>query len=268
MKEMPMADAKCGHILWARLLRGAVAAVALVAGLTLAVGPRATVARADTPNGITVTGAGTAELPPDQAEVSGNVETQAATANDALNQNSQTMQAVLAAVRGFGFSDADIKTNRVSVYPVFSSTTSNSPNASSTAPTIVGYKATNGVTVKVRDLSKVGDLIQGMVNAGVNDFTGVQFELQNPEQLRQMALQAAISDAQTGAQTSATALGVQLGGVLNMTTQSQSAGPVPYAPPPPSPRALSNAAAEPPPIQPGPLSATANVTVTYAILGH
>jgi uncharacterized protein YggE len=265
VKELSMANSK-GSILRATVVKGAIASLGLALGLALALGPRAAVARADTPNGITVTGSGTAELPPDQAEVSGNVETQAATATDALNQNSQTMQAVLAAVKGFGFSDADIKTNRVSVYPVFSSSSSNLPNPP--PPTIVGYKATNGVTVKVRDLSKVGDLIQGMVNAGVNDFTGVTFELQNPEQLRQMALQAAISDAQSGAQTSATALGVQLGGVLNMTTQSQSAAPVPYAPPPPSPSAALAGGAAPPPIRPGPLSASANVTVTYAILGR
>jgi uncharacterized protein len=252
-----------------KALRGALAGLAIAMGLAMALGPKAGVARADSPpNGITVTGSGTAELPPDQAQVSGNVQTQASTANDALNQNSQTMQAVLAAVKGMGFADSDIKTNSVNVYPVFSSTNSNTPNASNT-PTIIGYKATNGVTVKVRDLSQVGSLIQAMVNAGVNDFTGVQFELQNPEQIRQMALQAAINDAQAGAQTSATALGVQLGGVLNMTTQSQSAAPVPYAPAPPPPSALmAEGGAAPPPINPGPLTANANVTVTYAILGH
>jgi len=244
----------------------ALAGLALALGLMFAVGRGAAVARADTPNGITVSGSGMAQLPPDQAEVSGNVETEAATANDALNQNSQTTQVVIAAVKGVGFADADIKTNRVSVYPLFSSTNSSSANPPAPPPTIVGYRATNGVTVKVRDLSKIGDLIQGMVNAGVNDFSGVQYELQNPEQLRQMALQAAISDAQAGAQTSASALGVRLGGVLNMTTQSQSAPPVPFAAP--APRAASTSiAAPPPPVIPGPLSATANVTVTFAILG-
>jgi uncharacterized protein YggE len=249
---------------WRRIL--ALAGLGLGFTLAFGFGHGVSAAHADTPNGITVTGSGTAELPPDQARVSGNVETGAATANDALNQNSQIMLAVIAAVKGFGFADADIKTDRVSVYPLFSSTNSSSSNQPSPPPTIVGYRATNGVTVKVRDLSKIGDLIQGMVGAGINDFNGVQYEMQNPEQLRQMALQAAISDAQAGAQTSASALGVQLGGVLNMTTQSQSAPPVPFAP---APRAVSAAVAPaPPPVMPGPLSASANVTVTYAILGR
>lgn len=254
---------------WRRRSPLALTGLALALMLMLALGRGAIAAHADTPNGITVTGSGTAQLPPDQARVSGNVESEAATANDALNQNSQTMQAVIAAIKGFGFADADIQTNRVSVYPLFSSTnSSSSSNQPSPPPTIVGYRATNGVTVKVRDLSKIGDLIQGMVSAGINDFSGVQYELQNPEQLRQMALQAAISDAQAGAQTSASALGVQLGGVLNMTTQSQSAAPVPYAPAPPPPRASAALASVPPPVMPGPLSATADVTVTFAILGQ
>jgi uncharacterized protein YggE len=242
----------------------AVVALALLLGV-VCLGRAAGAAKADTPNGITVTGSGTAELPPDQAEVSGNVETQAATANDALNQNSQIVQAVIAAVKGFGFSDADIKTTRVSVYPLFSNSSSSEPSA---PPTIIGYRATNGVTVKTKDLGKIGDLIQAMVNAGVNDFSGVQFELQNPEQLRQMALQAAIADAQAGAQTSATALGIRLGGVLNMTTQSQSSPPVPFAPAPRSAALAAPAPPPPPPVNPTPQNATANVTVTYAILGQ
>jgi uncharacterized protein YggE len=243
-----------------------VVALAAAVGLALTAIPHAAVARADTPpNGITVSGSGTAELPPDMAHVSGNVETQADTANNALSQNSQTVQAVLAAVRAFGVPDANIKTTNVSVYPIFSSTNPSSSNQPAPPPTIVGYRATNGIDVKVTDLSQVGSLIQTMVNAGVNDFSGVQYGLQNPEQIRQMALQAAIADAQQSAQTAAAALGVHLGGVLNFTTQSSSAPPVP------APRATFAAAAPapapPPPVIPGPLSADTTVTVTYAILG-
>jgi uncharacterized protein YggE len=80
-----------------------------------------------------------------------------------------------------------------------------------------------------------------------------------------MALQAAITDAQQSAQTSAAAMGVRLGGVLNFTTQSNTAPPVPAA----RPVAFSVAApsAPPPPVIPGPQTADATVTITYAILG-
>src|ERR1700730_18459631 len=142
--------------------------VSVVLGMTLGAGA----ARADTPNGITVGGSGTAQLPPDVAHVSGSVDTEAATADDALSQNSQVMQAVINAVKAFGIADADIQTTRVSVYPLFSSTSSSSSNQPAPPPTIVGYRASNGVSVKITDLSKVGNLIQAMVGAGINDFTG------------------------------------------------------------------------------------------------
>lgn len=245
----------------------AVVALAVALGLALMFGPRAPVVRADAPpNGITVSGSGTAQVPPDQATVSGSVETQAATADAALSQNSQTVNAVIAAVQAIGVPVASIQTTNVSVYPIFSSTNSNSSNQPAPPPTIVGYRATNGVSAKLTDLTKVGDVIQTMVTAGVNDFNGVDYGLQNPEQLRQMALQAAIADAQQSAQTAAAALGVKLGGVLNFTVGSTSAPPVPA---PRASFALAAAApsAPPPPTIPVPQMATTDVAVTFAILG-
>ena len=238
--------------------------IAALLGTAALVGSHPRTALADPPNGITVSGSGTAELPPDEAHVSGSVQTEAATADDALGQNSQTMQAVIAAVKAFGVADADISTTRVNVYPLFSSTSS-SNNQPAPPPTLVGYRATNGISVKVTDLSKVGDLIQLMVNAGINNFSGVDYSLQNPEQLRVMALQAAIADAQQQAQAAAASLGVRLGGILNFTTQNTSAPPVPraFAAAAPAP----SLAAPPPPVMPSPQSATTNVTVTFAILG-
>src|SRR5579884_2177739 len=132
--------------------------VALVGALTLTAAPHAALAQTvnNPPNGITVSGSGTAQLPPDQAHISGNVETQADTANNALSQNSTTVQAVLAAVRAAGVPDANISTTNVSVYPIFSSTNPSSTNTPAPPPTIIGYRATNGVDVKVTDLTQVG----------------------------------------------------------------------------------------------------------------
>jgi len=236
----------------------------MCAAVSLALGPNANVARADSPpSGITVQGSGSAQLPPDEAHVSGSVETQAGSADDALNENSQTMQTVIAAIKGLGISDDAISTTRVTVDPLFSypSTSNNQPAA---PPTIIGYRATNGVDVKVTDLSKVGDLIQAMVTAGINDFSGVTYDLQNPGQLQIMSLQAAIADGQQQAQAAAAALGVKLGGVLNMTSTSNT-------PPVPAPRfaaaALAAPSPAPPPVMPGPQTGTTTVTITYAILG-
>lgn len=221
--------------------------------------PQAARADSSPPNGITVGGDGSAELPPDVAHVSGSVETEAATASDALNQNSQTLNGVITAVKAFGVADADIQTTRVNVYPIFSQP---KPNATQ-PPSVIGFHASNGIRVKTTDLTRVGDLIQTMVDAGITNFNGVDYGLQNPEQLRTMALQAAIADAQQQAQAAATTLGVKLGGVLTFSTVSTSAPPVPAA----VPRLAAASVAAAPPVIPGPLTATAHVTITFAILG-
>lgn len=266
MSRLSVGIARPARQLFRRQWPSLVITAALLASLLLGLGPGAASVHADSPpNGVTVSGSGTAELPPDLAHVSGSVDTEAATADDALSQNSQTLQAVISAVKAFGIADADIATTRVSIYPVFSSTSGSSSNQPAPPPTIAGYRASNGINVKVTDLTKVGPLIQVMVSAGINHFGGVDYGLQNPEQLRVMALQAAIADAQQQAQAAAASLGVKLGGVLNSTTQSTSAPPVPrsvaFAAAAPSP------AAPPPPVMPGPQTATTTVTVTYAILG-
>ena len=223
-------------------------------------------AQADNPpNGITVSGAGTASLTPDEAHISGSVETQAATASDALSQNSQTLQAVITAVTALGVANADIQTTNLSVYPVFSQPQAASNGGPTPPPTVVGFNASEGIQVKLTDLTKVGDLIQAMVNAGINNFNGVDYGLQDPEQLRTMALQSAIADAQTQAQTAAASTGVKLGGILNLTVNGSSAPPVPRAAV--ALASSSASAAAPPPILPGPLTATTNVTITFAILG-
>jgi uncharacterized protein YggE len=244
--------------------------LALVAGALTAGGVM--YAQADNPpNGITVTGQGIAVLPPDQAIVNGSVQSEGATATEALNANSQAMAGVVAAVKAFS-SKAEVQTSTVGVFPQYSYPAPPQPgqNATPGPPAIIGYQANSSISVKTTDLATLGDLIQTMVNAGLNQFNGVQFTLVDPEQLRLMALQAAIGDAEQQAQTAAAALGVRLGGVLNFTTQFNSAGPVPFAtgaPPPPAAPPVRAAAPAPPNIQPGPLSATSSVIVTFAILG-
>jgi hypothetical protein len=222
-----------------------------------------TPALADTPNGITVTGSGSAEVPPDLAHLSGSVDNSAGTAQDALDQNSRTVQAVLAALAAAGVPSKDIQTSRVDVTPAY--------DYKSTPAQIVGYRASNTITVKTTDLTRIGDLLTTMVQSGVNNLNDVSYGIQNPEQLRMMALEAALGDARQLAQTIASDLGVALGAILNVTTTRNAAPPASFgAPPPPPPSAPRPAATSTaaPPVRPSPLSATSDVQVTYSIAGR
>jgi uncharacterized protein YggE len=216
--------------------------------------------------------------------ISANVQTNATAGPDALSENSQTVQAVVGAVKALGASDADIQTTQLSLYPEYpqppgygytlanGASVAPTPLAVPTPPTVSYYEASEGISVTTTNLSTVPALVQAMVNAGITTFSGVQFTWQDPEKLRTMAVDAASADAQAQAQALAASLGVTLGAVLSSSETYSSAPPVPYgaiavptaAPPPPAP----GVAFAQPYIQPGQQSATASVTVTYAIAGR
>ncbi|MGI8554331.1 MAG: SIMPL domain-containing protein [Dehalococcoidia bacterium] len=258
---------------------------ALFAAVLLLIGSAATgVSGQASPNqraavgeqGITALGQGSATLPPDQALISGSVQTQAGTAADALDQNSQTVQAVITAIEATGVGAGNIQTTQLSLYPIYAPPTPPTPGASPSQPAIVAYQVTEGIGVTLTGLTKVSDVVQTMVGAGLNSFGGIQYELQNPEQLRIEALQAASADAQQQAQVLAVSLGVSLGAVLSSSILGTTAPPLPYLQVPvtamasqkslPATGGVLGLAA--PPLQPGMLTATASVSVTYAIAGR
>jgi uncharacterized protein YggE len=237
------------------------AAIAVLA-LMLRPWPSHRIAEADGPprNGITISAEGSASLPPDTAHISGNILTQADAAADALGQNQTTLQAVIVAVKGIGATDQDIQTTGVQVSPI-----------SSPQGQVNGYQATNQISVTTKDLSKVGDLIQAMVSAGISNLNSVNYALQDPTQLQLLATQAAIGNARSRAQAVAGALGEQLGGVLDFSFGA--ATPPPPAPPIAAPTVRPLAApavalAPPPPVNPTSFSTTTQVTVTFAIAGQ
>jgi uncharacterized protein YggE len=253
---------------------------------------------------ITVTGNGSASASPDIATVSGQVQAQAPTSSDAVNQASQTIQAVIAAAKGFGASDADIQTSGLSLYPLFTPIQYPAPtcvytppgappppviavppgaatptplpacatppvSATPIAPAIYAYQATEGIIVKTTDLTRIGDLIAALVGAGLTNFSGPSYSIQHPQDLQVQAVQAAMANARTIAQAIASAAGVQLGALLSVTTgyiNSPIPPPAAPAPPPPIPLPSVVPSVAPVPVQPSSLSAQANVTASYAIL--
>lgn len=256
-------------------------------------------------NSITVTGSGSASQSPDIASVAGKVQARATTSSDAVNEASQTLQAVIAAAKTFGASDADIQTSGLSLYPLFTPAQYPAPSciytppgappaptpavppgapmptplpACATPPTsptpippaIYAYQATEGITVKTTDLNHIGNLIADLVNAGLTNFSGPSYGVQNPQNLEVRAVQAAIADAQTIAQAIATASGVQLGPLLNVTTGYVNTSALQQVPVPASPPLIPVPTVVPTtlpiPVQPSTLSAQANLTASYAIV--
>jgi uncharacterized protein YggE len=160
-------------------------AMALAAG-TLLVAPA--LAQTVPPAMISVTGEATISVPPDLAQIDGGVTWEAKTARDAIEANNAAMGKVLLALKGAGIEERDYQTSRLSLQPQCA------PNRAGSSP-IVGYHASNRVTVRVRDVAKVGNVIDTLVGAGANDIGGINFTVSQSSKLLDDARAQAITDA-------------------------------------------------------------------------
>jgi uncharacterized protein YggE len=200
------------------------------------------------PHTISVSGEGEARGAPNVAYVSVGVVIQAPTAAEATGQNSRLMTAVLDALRARGVGSSDLQTSGLSV----------SPQYAHDGREVVGYQATNNVTVTVNQVDRAGELLDVALGAGANRIWGLRFGLRNPAALRQEALAEAVQSARHKAEALAAELGVRVVGVSSVTEEVISAA-VPRA----GPVAMAQAEAAPPPVEPGELRVTTRVRVAF-----
>jgi hypothetical protein len=190
------------------LLAAAIGASALLGGPALA--------QSETP-AISVTGEATISVPPDQARVEAGVTSNGKTAREASEANNVTMGQVLLALKAAGIDGKDIQTSRLSLQP------QSAPNHSTNA--IVGYRASNQVTVRLRDVTKVASTIDLLVGAGANDIGGINFTVSNASKLLDDAREQAVADARRKAEIYARATGVTLGAPISIS-EASSPGPL------------------------------------------
>ena len=158
-----------------------------------------------------VTGSGTASATPDLSMLDFAVTTQGTTATQASNANAIAMANVVQALTTLGYSKVDIKTTSYNLQPLYNS--SEAPN------TIVGYQVWNNMEVTIRNLTRIGETIDSVVNAGVNQIQSVTFAFSDATlaNLQTQALQKAVQDANVKATTIASALNVHLVGPVNVS---------------------------------------------------
>ncbi|HEY0301004.1 MAG TPA: SIMPL domain-containing protein [Rhizomicrobium sp.] len=161
---------------------------------------------------ISVSGQGTANGVPDQAQLSAGVATVAKTADAALAENARKMNAVFAALARLGVPDKAIQTSNFSVSPQYE----NNPRNDGEPARIVGYQVSNQVDVLLTDTKKLGPAIDALVGAGANQINSVSFTIRDAEALLDKARKAAVADARKRAATYAGAAGVSLGGVISI----------------------------------------------------
>jgi hypothetical protein len=187
----------------------------LIAAAALALATPA-LAQTDPPPSISVTGEGTVSVPPDLAQIDAGVASDAKTAREASEANNTAMGKVLLALKGAGIEEKDYQTSRLALQPQYA----NRPGSNvSSAPSVVGYRASNRVSIKLRDITKVGNVIDTLVTAGANDIGNINFTVTQASKLLDEAREKAVADARRKAEIYARAAGVTLGAPLSISEE-------------------------------------------------
>ncbi|HLV25257.1 MAG TPA: SIMPL domain-containing protein [Gemmatimonadales bacterium] len=241
---------------WRRFFLGALAvSAAFLFPLVLGAQTPEQVRMAD-PSSIVVSGTGESAGVPDEARILFWVETRSETATAAASENARLQEAVILALRGAGIESRDITTTGYSLNPDMQY------DERDRRSRLVGYVARNGVSVRVREIAKVGPLIDAAIGAGANGVGGLSFASSREAELRREALTLAVGNACRDAEVMARAAGGSLGRVLEMSSGGN------YAPPRPEMfRAMASAAQDAAtPIEAGELAMSAQVTVRWEYL--
>lgn len=177
------------------------------------------------PGIITVSAEGVAAVAPDMAVISLTVLREAETAREALDANNEAMGNVLEAMKAEGIAERDLQTGAFSIQPrwIYPDSTS----APREAPSIVGYTVQNMLTVRVRDLTQVGAILDASVSLGVNQGGNVMFTNDDQETIRDQARTDAVARARAKAAQMTEALGVGLGRITQILENPQSGQPMP-----------------------------------------
>lgn len=192
----------------------------LLLAIALAI-PLAGVAFAADPARITVTGEGRVDVSPDMATITLGVTSEGATAAAAMAANSDALAQVLANLKSAGIADRDLQTTGLALNPNWQS------DENGSNPRIVGYVASNMLTVQVRALAGLGVALDAAVKDGANTLDGLSFGLADPDPVLDEARRRAVTDATHRALLLTEAAGVSLGAVAAISEGGGSFAPVP-----------------------------------------
>lgn len=151
---------------------------------------------------------------PDVATLSAGVVTQAVDGNTAMRENAVQMDKVMAAIKAAGIAERDIQTSGINLSPQYR-------YAENEAPKITGYQANNTVSLKVRDITKLGKVLDSLAAQGANQINGPSFEIDQPEPVHDEARLAALKKAQARAETYAKSLGLRVRRIVSISEGSQ-----------------------------------------------
>ena len=203
---------------------------------------------------VSVSATGSAFANPDMASITTGVQSEGDTARDALARNNAGMAKLIDGIKALGIEAKDIRTSGLNVSPRYQSFRDGRP------PVVNGYNANNQVHVVVRDLKRLGEVLDQMIALGATQMHGIAFDVSTAETLKDEARKDAMANALRRARLYATAAGAEIGPVLTIAEDIRAV---------PGPRPMAMAAraqmADAVPVEPGQQRLEVQVHVTYAL---
>jgi hypothetical protein len=186
----------------------------------LALAPVAAIAQAPAGTRLDVVATGEVKRVPDIALVSAGVVTQAQTASAAIAQNAQQMSRVVAALKRARIAERDIQTSSIALSPEYR-------YAENQPPVLTGYRASNEVSVRFRDIANTGAILDALVAQGANQINGPTLRIDKPEAALDEARQAALVKARARAEIYGRAIGKRVARILSISEAGAMPQPVP-----------------------------------------
>lgn len=202
---------------------------------------------------VTVAATGSVSVEPDMAYVTTGVASEADTAREALQRNNAAMKAVIDGLKAAGIDAKDIQTASFNIEPRYVHPKDGS------APKVTGYRVVNQVRIAVRDLTRLGELLDRAVNLGANQAAGISFEVSSAETLKDEARKQAMANALRRARLFAEAAGATVGEVVTIAEDVFMPPPRPYG------GVRSAMSADAVPIERGSQMLEVRVQVTWAL---
>ena len=218
----------------------------------VAAGPLHAQSQGSEPARLTVSGSGEARAVPDMATITLGVTAEAETASAALDETSAVAGRILERLSEFEVAERDLQTSGLSLNPVYSD------RREDEEPRITGFRASNMLSVRVRDLDRLGDILGAVTGDGANQLSGLSFGVSDSDEVMNEARRDAVADARAKADLYAEAAGVSLGRILSIDEEG---GAQPY----PMPMAEMRMAADSVPVARGEAGFSADVRIVYEI---
>lgn len=208
---------------------------------------------------LTITAEGKSTRTPDQALFTAGVISGGKTASEALAANAAAMTKVIATLRKSGIADKDIQTSQISLNPVYGQPVIGPNGQVVQEPRIIGYQASNVVTICSRDIKSFGKVLDALVGSGANQVNGPTFQMSDPRAAMDEARGDAMKQTQARANLYAKAAGLR---VVRIVSISEGGG---YNPPQPVYAMAKLADASFSPIAAGQVEAQVSVTVQFEL---